>query len=574
MITTAKQGRGPRHFNVTLVDRLWNLKRLCESEFKLHIPLNMVLKDEAYREELLEKALKLNHEELTNLVWEIRQLEDDQISAEGVGRGKSLQVKEKKKYWLKLTPLASVAVGLVVFLAGFLFRSVMPGGDGIHWLAQSAVAQKNSAPTTVQPTPVVASNQPLFRLHGSNTVGEKLAPRLVSAYLTEKGATAIKTEVGDNPVEKIVSGLLEGKKVFVEIHAHGSSTAFEDLRNSAADIGMSSRRIKDEELQALQAQYGDLAHGGSEHVIGLDGLAIITHPGNAIATLSLQQLVAIFSGAVTNWSQLGGSDIPITLYARDENSGTWDTFKSLVLAPRQAKLAADAKRYESSTGLADDVAKDPGAIGFIGLPYVRQAKLLAISESDEHLAIIPTHFTVGTEDYPLARRLYFYTPQLNANPFAREFANFSVQEDAQAIVEKIGLVSQNITTGKAFDKTFYPPLVRELTTHSERLSINFRFKSGSDELDSKALRDIDRLVKYMEQNAPKRVQLFGFSDSEGDEVSSQELSLQRARVVEQALIARGVYPLLTKGLGDAAPLASSETPSGRNMNRRVEVWTL
>ena len=375
MITTAKQGRGPKHFNVTLVDRLWNLKRLCESEFKLHIPLNMVLKDEAYREELLEKALKLNHEELTSLVWEIRQLEDDQISTEGVSRTKSLRVKDKKKYWLKLTPLASVALGLMVFLSGFLFRSVMPGGPGVNVFAPSAVAQKNIAPTDAQPVPVVASDQPLFRLHGSNTVGEQLAPRLVSAYLAEKGATAITTEVSDNPVEKIVTGLLDGKKVFVEIHAHGSSTAFEDLRNSAADIGMSSRRIKEQELRDLQAQYGDLAHAGSEHVIGLDGLAIITHPGNSITALSLQQLVAIFSGEISNWSQLGGSDVPITRYARDENSGTWDTFKSLVLDPRQAKLAADAKRYESSTGLANDVSKDPGAIGFIGLPYVRQAKL-------------------------------------------------------------------------------------------------------------------------------------------------------------------------------------------------------
>jgi phosphate transport system substrate-binding protein len=571
MIKSVKQGRS-KHANVTLVDRLWNLKRLCETHFALHIPLNLLLKDDDYREELLEKALELKDTTLTQLVWEIRQLEDESISEHKPVDGKKLSTKSKKRFWLKLTPVASVVFGLLVFISGYIAGTAALIGSDLFAPAHAVVALESVPATTGIPD--IPSDKPLFRLHGSNTVGERLAPRLVTAYLTEKGVTHITSVAGETPVEKTIRGLLHGKEISVEIHAHGSSTAFEGLRNQSADIGMSSRRIKEQERNSLQPLLGDLSSSGSEHVIGLDGLAIITHPGNPVNSLSLQQLVAIFSGEVTDWSQIGGKKMPIHVYARDENSGTWDTFKSLVLDAGKATLVEDAKRYESSSGLSDDVAKDPGAIGFIGLPYVRQAKLLAISESDEHMAIIPTHFTVGTEDYPLARRLYFYTPQNDANLFAREFATFSVQESARDIVEKIGLVSQNIKTGKPFAKDFYPPLVRDLTTHSERLSINFRFKSGSDELDSKSLRDIDRLVKYLEEHAPKRAQLFGFSDSEGDDISSQELSLRRARVVEQALIARGVYPLLTKGLGDAAPLASSETESGRNINRRVEVWIL
>ena len=188
---------------------------------------------------------------------------------------------------------------------------------------------------------------------------------------------------------------------------------------------------------------------------------------------------------------------------------------------------------------------------------------------------MPTHFTVGTEDYPLSRRLFFYTPQTNPNIEAEEFVRFVDTERAQSIVEDVGLVSQNIKVGKPFDNDFYPAAMRELTARSERLSINFRFKSGSDELDTKALSDLDRVAKYVDVNAPKRVQLFGFTDSEGgDTAKGKELSERRAKVVEQQLIQRGIYPLVAKGMGDAAPLAASNTESGKNINRRVEVWIL
>ena len=103
---------------------------------------------------------------------------------------------------------------------------------------------------------------------------------------------------------------------------------------------------------------------------------------------------------------LGGNSGAISIHARDDKSGTYDTFKSLVLDPLNLKLLAAAHRYESSTELSDAVAADPGAIGFIGLPYVRRSKVLGISAGAGNPPIVPTQFTVGTEDYPLSRRLY------------------------------------------------------------------------------------------------------------------------------------------------------------------------
>lgn len=566
------------HYNVALVDKLWNLKRLCEAHLKMHIPLNMVLKDEEYRAELLEKALQANNSELTQLVWDVRQMEDAIVTASHSGN--EFKPKKKSRHVFKMGGYAASACALLLVLTGYLLRSFLPLESGQVFLLEAVTetqvksALQKAAPANVPPGQLVRATKPLFRVHGSNTVGEKLAPRLVESYFMARGATNIKTQQGRTPVEKAVSAELNGRVEFIEIHAHGSSTAFSDLLNEKAELGMSSRRIKEQEREQLLEKTGDLSQAGAEHIIGLDGLAIITDIKNPVSKLSMEDLVKVFSGEVTNWSTLGGPDLPIKVYARDENSGTWDSFKSMVLDPAGASLLPAAVRLESSSQLSDDVAKEPGAIGFIGLPYVRRARLLAISATKTSKAILPTHFTVSTEDYPLARRLYFYLPQKNINVEAEEFVKFTATERGQSIVEDIGLVSQNIKTGQPFNNNFYPEEMRDLTVRSQRLSINFRFKDGSDELDTKAINDLERLVKYVEINAPKRVQLFGFSDSEGDKAENEALSLRRAQVVEQHLIARGIYPLVARGMGEEAPLASSQTEEGRRMNRRVEVWIL
>ena len=564
------------HYNVALVDKVWNLKRLCETHLKIHIPLSMVLKDETYREDLLEKAIATGNEELGSLVQEIRNMEAAIFHAT---KNDEVHKSRRKAGSFKIHFLTAATLSLVFFMGGYLLRSFLPMDAGevfvIKAVQNLSVESRLKAKNTQNTDTLVKSDKPLFRLHGSNTIGEKLAPRLIEAYFMSQGATNVRTEVSQlSPNEKIISGEINGRIEYIELQAHGSGTAFTDLLKNEADMGMSSRRIKEKERDDLMIKAGDLFEPGNEHVLGLDGLAIIVSPGNPISSLTIEQLVGIFSGGISNWSQLGGKDIPIKIYARDEKSGTWDSFKAMVLESHKAKLSESATRIESSTELSDAVARETGAVGFIGLPYVRHAKLIAISSSNQNKAIMPTHFTVGTEDYPLSRRLFFYTSQIDPSIEAQEFVRFVISDRGQSIVEDVGFVSQNIKLGKPFDNDFYPAEMRRLTARSERLSINFRFKSGSDELDTKSLNDLDRVARYVEVNAPKRVQLFGFSDDEGDTGKSGELSERRARVVEQQLNQHGIYPLVVKGFGDSAPLAASDTEEGKNFNRRVEVWIL
>ena len=133
---------------------------------------------------------------------------------------------------------------------------------------------------------------------------------------------------------------------------------------------------------------------------------------------------------------------PIKIYARDNKSGTFDTFKTLVLGAKA--LAPGATRFEDSNTLSEAVAGDRNGIGFIGLPYVHGAKALAVSEEGAR-ALQATRLTVATEDYPLSRRLYLYTPANPTNRFTRKFIEFALSKQGQDVVGNSGFVAQIVT---------------------------------------------------------------------------------------------------------------------------------
>jgi len=427
-----------------------------------------------------------------------------------------------------------------------------------------------------QETTAIATTQPatqLFRMHGSNTIGEALAPSLLDHFMVSEGATGTQIITNEeSPLDRqILVHNSDGSQGVVELAAHGSSTGFKALLEEKADIAMASRKIKDSEVLQLVSRYGDLSSSASENIIGLDGLAIIVNPENPINSLSTKQIAQLFSGEITDWSALGGYSGKVHVYARESNSGTWDTFKSLVLKPNKTKLVETAHRYESSSELSDHVATDTGGIGFIALPYVRHSKLLAVSEGEGTLPIVPTPFTIGTEDYPLSRRLYLYMPQ-TANNEIKSFVEFVHSKAGQDVVEEHGFVSQNVFATTPYQDPSYPWKYRELTKDAQRLSLNFRFNSASNELDNKANRDLNRVVDYIFQNKVRRVLLFGFTDSTGYTGQNLALSQERVEAIAKALNARGVYPSVVEGMGEAIPIAANNTPYGRYKNRRVEIW--
>ena len=462
---------------------------------------------------------------------------------------------------------------------------IMPSAEHIaspvmqktHATAQSHSRRPLSGKIQSASTPAdkpIAKEPPakrLFRMHGSNTIGEKLAPALVHAYFTYLKASHITITPTATLEKRITATLPHQGRVAIDIAAHGSSTAFRDLAKHLTDMGIASRKIKTKEVKQLQPQYGDLTSPASEHIIGLDGIAIIINKSNPINQLNINQLARLFSGEIRNWSEIGGPDLPVSIFSRDEKSGTWDTFKHLVLKKFQRTLSPKAKRYESSSKLSDLVAQTPGAIGFIGLPYVRHAKLLAIADNAETQAILPTLFTVSTEDYPLSRRLYFYLPE-QSSLWLQDFADFVQSDAGQRIVQSIGFISQTIRVVKPAIPATAPVEYKNIVTPLKRLSLNFRFRPNSNQLDNKAYRDLARLTHYLIAHPEQHIYLLGFSDSTGDRRYNLTLSEQRAKTIESQLEQRGIFAYLVKGFGEDMSIASNSSPAGRNKNRRVEIW--
>lgn len=421
-----------------------------------------------------------------------------------------------------------------------------------------------------------AGSAPMLRLAGSNTIGATLAPALAQAFLKQLGAKDIRVLPGAKADELSVQALLPGflpggsSRVEIQIAAHGSATAFDELIDASCDIGMASRKVKPREITRL-ASLGDLSSPASEHLLALDGIAVIVHASNPLSMLTKDQLAAIFSGAVSDWSQLGRQRGSIHVYSPDNNSGTYDTFKTLILGNKP--LLGTAKRLEDSRALSDAVAADPNAIGFIGLPYIVNAKAIAVAERGA-IPFQPNRLTVGTEDYLLSRRLYLYTPANPRNRYVQKFVEFALSKAGQEVVGDVGFIAQNVTAVQDVVPVAAPYQYRRLTQSAGRLSLDFRFVPGLTTLDSKATMDLDRVISFLADSgySGDNVMLLGFTDNTGNRPANLAMSQSRARAVAEAFAQRGLKPATVKGFGPDLPVASNESESGRERNRRVEIW--
>ncbi|WP_460055204.1 substrate-binding domain-containing protein [Pseudomonas sp. S2_D06] len=413
----------------------------------------------------------------------------------------------------------------------------------------------------------------VLRIQGSNTIGAALGPALVEGLLSEQGLRKIHRETPNAANElRIVGETVQGRRIVVEVAAHGSSTGFTALKTASADLAASSRPIKDSELASLQS-LGDLKSPSAEQVIAIDGLAIILHPDNPLNQLDTVQLARIFSGEVKSWEDIGGRGGPIHLYARDDQSGTYDTFKELVLSGRGKTLGSAAKRFESSEQLSDAVSADPQGIGFIGLPYVRQAKAVAIIDGQSQ-AMPPLNSLIATEDYPLSRRLFFYLPPTEKNPWAQALVAYAQSSKGQAIVAANGFIAQTVQAMAVTPNALMPEGYQSLSRHAQRLSVNFRFEEGSASLDNKARQDLTRVLDYIKQQDKMsgQVTLVGFGDAKSDPTRADLLSKLRAMAVRRELVKSGVVFREIRGFGAEMPVAANSADEGRIKNRRVEVW--
>jgi phosphate transport system substrate-binding protein len=177
----------------------------------------------------------------------------------------------------------------------------------------------------------------------------------------------------------------------------GSSAGIEAVSAGTTQIGTSSRDLKDEEKTL----------GLVDTPIAYDGIAVIVSPENPISDLSVEQLRAVFSGEITNWKQLGGTDRPIELVNRDEASGTREAFKKIVMG--DTLFDRRAAVLPGTGQVRDVVARAPGAIGYISLGFVEPRFNNVPVKALKVDGVAPSEKTVADQSYPIGRRLHFFT---------------------------------------------------------------------------------------------------------------------------------------------------------------------
>jgi phosphate transport system substrate-binding protein len=488
--------------------------------------------------------------------------------------------------------IAAAAALLIVAAAAFLLpKTVPPPPLQARRPTGTAIPTSPATAPTLAASPTSMQRNVILRLHGSNTIGAELGPELAKAFLHEKGAATVEHVPGERERESFVQGDLnsDGNPEVIEIHAHGSKTAFASLKAGSCDIGMSSMKVPEETARELIPTLGDLSSNASEHTIALDGLAVIVHPANPVTELSAEQVAAVFAREITNWSQVGGSSAPIALYAPDDKSGTFEFFRERILAKDRKVLSPTARRFEDNGELSNAIAADENSIGFVSMAFIRTNKALVLSEKGVQPRR-PNTKTVKTEDYFLTRRLYLYTATTPKNPYVTEFTTFATNHTAgggaHAAVNRASFVNLDVTpvvvaetsasdsADQADDPRQASAEWRELTTGAEELLTRFRFRSGSADLDTRAQRDIGRVVGLLSRSEYEKARLIliGFSDVSGVPTANKALSLERAKVVQKELELEGLQVDTIAGLGGDAPVASNDDPLGREKNRRVEVW--
>lgn len=228
--------------------------------------------------------------------------------------------------------------------------------------------------------------------------------------------------------------------VRISVTGGGSGTGIAAMINGTVDMANASRSMKEDELEQARAN----GIHAVEHVVALDAIAIVVNPQNPVQELTIPQLSAMFTGRITNWAEVGGTDGPIVLLSRESNSGTYMYFLENVIRYDSSVagefFSPDTLLLPSSEGISNEVRQNPNVIGYDGLGYVTSdQKTLRIATAAGKPYIAPSEKTVHDGTYPIARPLYVYTSG-DPTGVLKNYLDWIRGFEGQGLVAELGFV--------------------------------------------------------------------------------------------------------------------------------------
>ena len=219
----------------------------------------------------------------------------------------------------------------------------------------------------------------------------------------------------------------------IQVTGGGTGTGFAALQNKTTDLCNASRKIKAAEITTCIKAFGKRP---TEYKVCLDGLSVYVSADNPVKELTVAQVADIFNGKTKNWKEVGGPDAPITVYSRENSSGTYEFFKENVLQGKD--FASSAQTMPGTAAVLQAVAKDKNGIGYGGAAYGAGAKHLKVKKDDASPAIEPTEENVIKGTYPIWRYLYVYVnPALDKGDIAK-YLTWIRGDEGQKVVKDVG----------------------------------------------------------------------------------------------------------------------------------------
>ncbi|MGB8453963.1 MAG: phosphate ABC transporter substrate-binding protein [Anaerocolumna sp.] len=264
------------------------------------------------------------------------------------------------------------------------------------------------------------------------TTGVTTAPETTEPVQTDTPAagdiSGTITITGSTSVEKPLTAMIDeftalNPDLTINYTGTGSSAGIADALAGANDIGASSRNLKPEEE----------VDGLKEVTFAYDGIAVAANPANPITDISTEDLTKIYSGQITNWSEVGGNDADIIVVSREGASGTRSAFEELVKLEDAGGLIEDATVVEGNGNVQTTVAGNENAIGYVSFSFI-----------DESVKSVNVDGVEGTPEnaksgeYPLSRPFLFVYMQDKATPAVQAFLDFALSDEGQGFVEEHG----------------------------------------------------------------------------------------------------------------------------------------
>jgi phosphate transport system substrate-binding protein len=433
------------------------------------------------------------------------------------------------------------------------------------------------------------SQRETLTMRGSGTIARGVMPKIIEAFAASARAKVKQTTFLDTVTYDLSDP--ETGAVFLQIvvQAAGSKLSLSPLKANQVQVGLSSSPYSDEDIRALLAASGAASRAQIEHVIALDGIAMIVPRNNPLTSIGLCDVAKIYAGKLKSWSDLGGPRQLIDAQLLEATSGTEGVFEDAVLhncgEKFDPKLQGQNARY-NQLELKKAVQENPWSLGFVGRSELTPTfKALNIGGTCG-IDIAPTTFSIKSEDYPLSRRLFVFTPYRvtgNAQAFLDFLTTSSTAQEALKDGETTDLTIETTPNDDRPRRYASLPENRDSmveqfvsdTRGLQRASVTFRFEFASDVLDAKARADVSRLAAHLRKNPAQKVLLAGFTDAVGRVPEERLRAMRRAIAVKTALLT--IEPSLARnleirGYGKILPVMCNDTQLGAEKNRRVEVW--